>query len=288
MNLDALRAKLSYQTLLLGSVVLLTSGALAVASRTTEADIQAAAARDLQASLAQVLPGQYDNDLLQDTILIAAPDGDTTVYRARRAGRVEAVVFQTEARGYAGPVVCIMGVTREGQLLGVRVLKHTETPGLGDKIEPAKSKWIHAFEGKSLADPATDKWAVKKDGGVFDQFAGATITPRAVVRAVRQGLELFAKEKPRMLGEEKEGQADASRNRGERASTREGQAVVVKPLARQQPRSAGHARSAGTGMYMEVHEDSENRTPHKRTPTFYGLKPMKDRMRPDHARAVDL
>jgi electron transport complex protein RnfG len=201
MNLDALRAQLSYQTLLLGSVVLLTSGALALASRTTAADIQAAAARDLQQSLAQVLPGQYDNDLLQDTILIAAPDGDTTVYRARRAGRVEAVVFQVEGRGYAGPIVCVMGVSRGGQLLGVRVLKHKETPGLGDKIEPAKDKWIHAFAGKSLGEPAADQWAVKKDGGVFDQFAGATITPRAVVRAVKGGLELFARERPRMLGE---------------------------------------------------------------------------------------
>jgi len=206
MNLQALRAQLSYQTLLLGSVVLLTSGALALASRSTEADIQAAAARDLQQSLAQVLPGQYENDLLKDTVMIAAPDGEVTIYRARRAGKVEAVVFQTVGRGYAGPIVCIMGVTRDGQLLGVRVLKHTETPGLGDKIEPAKDTWIYEFEGKSLGDPSADKWAVKKDGGVFDQFAGATITPRAVVRAVKSGLELFAREKPRMLGETKEGQ----------------------------------------------------------------------------------
>lgn len=206
MKLDALRTKLGYQTVLLGSVVLLTSAALAVASRSTEADIQAAAARDLQASLAQVLPGKYDNDLLADTVLIAAPEGETKVYRARRAGRVEAVVFQTVARGYAGPIVCIMGVTRDGRLLGVRVLKHTETPGLGDKIEPAKDPWIHAFEGRSLADPATDKWAVKKDGGVFDQFAGATITPRAVVRAVKAGLDLFARERANMLGESKKGQ----------------------------------------------------------------------------------
>jgi electron transport complex protein RnfG len=125
MNLDALRARLSYQTLLLGSVVLLTSAALAVASRTTEADIEAAAARDLQASLAQVLPGGYDNDLLKDTVVLAAPEGEVTVYRARRAGRVEAVVFRTVGRGYAGPIVCIMGVARDGQLLGGRVLKHS-------------------------------------------------------------------------------------------------------------------------------------------------------------------
>ncbi|HSJ79740.1 MAG TPA: RnfABCDGE type electron transport complex subunit G [Thiobacillus sp.] len=207
MNLDTLRATLGYQTLLLGSVVLLTSGALALASRVTEADIQAAAARDLKQSLAQVLPGQYDNDLLGDTVRIAAPDGELTVYRARRAGRVEAVVFQVEGRGYAGPIVCVMGVSRDGQLLGVRVLKHQETPGLGDKIEPAKDTWIHAFVGKSLGAPAAGQWAVKKDGGAFDQFAGATITPRAVVRAVKGGLERFARERPRMLDEIKKGES---------------------------------------------------------------------------------
>lgn len=203
MKLSELRAKLTYQTLLLGSVALLTSGALAVASRTTDADIQAAAMRDLKQSLAQVLPGQYDNDLLQDTVMVATPDGEVTVYRARRAGQVEAVVFQTVGHGYAGAIVCVMGVSREGELLGVRVLKHKETPGLGDKIEPAKSPWIFAFDGKSLGTPPVDKWAVKKDGGVFDQFSGATITPRGVVRAVKNGLELFAREKPRMLGEMK-------------------------------------------------------------------------------------
>jgi electron transport complex protein RnfG len=207
MNLDALRGKLAYQTLLLGSVVLLTSGALALASRTTEADIQAAAARDLKQSLAQVLPGQYDNELLKDTVTVAAPDGEVTVYRARRAGRVEAVVFETVGYGYGGAIVCIMGVTRDGTLLGVRVLSHKETPGLGDKIEPAKSHWIYEFEGKSLGNPPPAKWAVKKDGGVFDQFSGATITPRGVVRAVKGGLELFARERLHMLGETKEGQS---------------------------------------------------------------------------------
>lgn len=207
MNLDALRDRLGYQTALLGIVVLLTSAALALASRATEADIEAAAARDLQASLAQVLPGQYDNDLLKDTVVLGAPEASLTVYRARRAGRVEAVVFQTVGHGYAGPVVCIMGVSRDGQLLGVRVVKHNETPGLGDKIEPAKDDWILAFEGKSLGAPLPDKWAVKKDGGVFDQFAGATITPRAVVRAVKGGLELFARERAVMLEEAQEGQS---------------------------------------------------------------------------------
>jgi electron transport complex protein RnfG len=201
MKLEQLRTRLSYQGVLLGAAALITSGALALASKITDADIKAAQAADLKQSLTQVLPGKYDNDLLKDTVLVPGPDGELTVYRARREGKVEAVVFQVQGRGYAGPIVCMMGVDRDGQVLGVRVLKHAETPGLGDKIEPAKDDWIHSFEHKFLGDPPPEKWAVKKDGGVFDQFSGATITPRAVVNAVRGGLEFYEREKPKLLGE---------------------------------------------------------------------------------------
>jgi len=201
MNLEELRGKLSYQGILLGGVALLTSAALAYASRATEADIKAAEAADLKQSLAQVLPGEYDNDLLKDTVTLPGKKGEVLVYRGRRAGKVEAVVYQVVGNGYAGNIVCVMGVSREGKILGVRVIKHTETPGLGDKIEPAKAKWIFDFDGKFLGDPPADKWAVKKDGGVFDQFAGATITPRGVVNAVKGGLEFFDANKPQLLDE---------------------------------------------------------------------------------------
>lgn len=201
MNLEQLRSRLGYQGILLGGAALLTSGALALASKITDSDIQAAQAADLKQSLTQVLPGRYDNDLLKDTVLLSGPDGERTVYRARREGKVEAVVFQVQERGYAGPIVCMMGVDREGHVLGVRVLKHSETPGLGDKIEPAKNDWIHSFEHRFFGDPPPEKWAVKKDGGVFDQFSGATITPRAVVKAVKGGLEFYAREKLKLLDE---------------------------------------------------------------------------------------
>lgn len=191
MKLEELRGKLSYQGILLGGVALLTSGALAIAAHLTAADIKAAETADLKQSLTQVLPGEYDNDLLKDTVTLPGKDGDVLVYRARRQGKVEAVVYRMIGHGYAGALVCVMGVSREGKILGVRVIKHAETPGLGDKIDPAKSNWIHSFEGKWLGDPVPDKWAVKKDGGVFDQFAGATITPRGVVKAVKEGLEFF-------------------------------------------------------------------------------------------------
>lgn len=201
MSLEQLRGKLFYQGLLLGGVALLTSAALAFASRATEADIKAAEAADLKQSLSQVLPGEYDNDLLNDTVTLTSEQGEMLVYRARRAGKVEAVVYRVVGSGYAGAIVCVMGVSREGKILGVRVIKHAETPGLGDKIEPAKGDWIHSFEGKWLGEPVAEKWAVKKDGGVFDQFAGATITPRGVVKAVKGGLVFFEKERARLLDE---------------------------------------------------------------------------------------
>jgi electron transport complex protein RnfG len=201
MKIEELRGKLFYQGMLLGGVALLTSAALAFASRATEADIKAAEAADLKQSLSQVLPGEYENDLLKDTVTLPGKEGDVLVYRGRRAGKVEAVVYRVTGHGYAGNILCVMGVSREGKILGVRVLSHKETPGLGDKIEPAKADWIHSFEGKYLGDPPIDKWAVKKDGGIFDQFAGATITPRGVVNAVKGGLEFFDGNKAKLLDE---------------------------------------------------------------------------------------
>ncbi|HAF45121.1 MAG: electron transporter RnfG [Sideroxydans sp. GWF2_59_14] len=201
MKLEELRGKLVYQGLLLGGAALLTSALLSFFSQATEADIKAAEAADLKQSLSQVLPGEYENDLLKDTVTLTGKKGEVLVYRGRRAGKVEAVVYQVIGNGYAGNIVCVMGVSREGKILGVRVISHKETPGLGDKIEPAKAKWIFDFDGKFLGDPPADKWAVKKDGGVFDQFAGATITPRGVVNAVKGGLEFFDTNKAQLLDE---------------------------------------------------------------------------------------
>jgi len=202
MRLAQLQSMLGYSGALLGVTALITTAALALADRATSADIAGAQARDMQQSLAQVLPGQFDNDLLKDTVKLPGPDGEVTVYRARRGGKVAAVVFQVTGPGYAGPIDCMLGIDRDGAVTGVRVIRHKETPGLGDKIEVAKSAWVHAFEGKSFANLPEDKWAVKKDGGVFDQFAGATITPRGVTRAVKGGMTFFAREKARLLDEE--------------------------------------------------------------------------------------
>ncbi len=199
MNPDRLRGRLGYQTTLLGVAALATAAALALANLGTAEHIAAAEASDLRQSLAQVLPGEFDGDLLADTLNMDGPNGPLTVYRARRAGQVAAVVFRASGPGYAGPIDCMMGVDRDGRVTGVRVLKHKETPGLGDKIEAAKGRWIESFAGRALGDPEAARWAVKKDGGVFDQFAGATITPRGVVKAVKGGLAFFSKERARLL-----------------------------------------------------------------------------------------
>lgn len=197
------RERIGYQGLSLGVVALVASAALATGNRLTHEAIAQAQARDLAASLAQVLPaGSYDNDLLNDTTKVGAGGtGTVTVHLARKEGAIAGAVFRMAERGYSGEIHVLMGVDPAGKLLGVRVIRHTETPGLGDKIEIAKAKWILAFDGKSLGDPPPEQWAVKKDGGAFDQFAGATITPRATVKAVKKGLEFFAAHRGEILGE---------------------------------------------------------------------------------------
>lgn len=198
------RDKLAYQPLSLGIIAMLSGLALVVANTATLPGIAAAEQRDLQNSLEQVLPtGFASNDLVKDTLSITGANGQPlTVYRARSAaGAIRGVVFQVSGRGYAGDINVLIGLDRDGRILGARVVKHQETPGLGDKIEAAKSRWIEDFAGKSLSSPPPAQWAVKKDGGIFDQFAGATITPRAVVKAVKQGLEFYAAHRAEILSE---------------------------------------------------------------------------------------
>jgi electron transport complex protein RnfG len=139
-------------------------------------------------------PESHDNALLQDTLqvqdrtLLGTTD-PVTVYRARMHGKPVAVVIAAVAPdGYSGSLHLLVGINVDGTLGGVRVVAHRETPGLGDAIEEERSDWILGFTGKSLQNPPLEKWAVKKDGGAFDQLTGATITPRAVVKAVRQAL----------------------------------------------------------------------------------------------------
>ena len=148
----------------------------------------------MQTKLKSIIPdGQFDNDPLEDLVQVSARDllgaESTRVYRVRKAGEPTAVILDTVVPdGYAGPIQLLVSVLRDGTIGGVRVLLHHETPGLGDKMEERKSDWVLSFDGKSLSDPTPERWAVKRDGGEFDQFTGATITPRAIVHGVKNTL----------------------------------------------------------------------------------------------------
>lgn len=170
---------------------------LAIIDDVTLEDIGARAIEDKQNSLSQVLPdGIHDNNPVKDTLSVKNAEGrELTVYRARKDGVVTGVAYEIYGSGYAGEIKLMMGVDATGKVLGVRALAHKETPGLGDKIEVKKGDWIERFTGLSLGNPPIERWKVKKDGGQFDQFAGATITPRGVTGAIRGGLQFFAENK---------------------------------------------------------------------------------------------
>jgi len=152
-----------------------------------------------------VPPTLFDNDIIQDTLSIPASEllgtGDTTVaYRARLKGDPSAVVLESVAPdGYSGKIALILAVRANGELAGVRVVAHKETPGLGDYIELPKSPWIKGFDGKSRAVYKDADWKVKKDGGQFDYMAGATITPRAVVKAVNKALIYYGENRDKLF-----------------------------------------------------------------------------------------
>ncbi|WP_410497512.1 electron transport complex subunit RsxG [Chitinibacter sp. S2-10] len=161
------------------------------------------------ALLAQVLPkGSFDNDILADAITQDAAtlkqlnsEPGAQIFRARKNGQANAVVIETVAPdGYSGKIKLLVGVAKDGAVLGVRVVAHKETPGLGDYIDAAKSDWILGFDGKSLTQPEADRWKVKKDGGAFDSTAGATISPRALVKAVKNTLEFVAAQQGALFG----------------------------------------------------------------------------------------
>lgn len=192
--------------LVLGLFAIGTVGSVALLQQGTATRI-AAAEREAQVrALAEILPsGSYDNHLLDNRIELNAPElghrSPQSAYLALKGDQPSALILPVTAPdGYSGAIHLLVGIFADGRLAGVRVLGHRETPGLGDKIELAKSDWVRSFEGKSLSDPGEDGWAVKKDRGEFDQFAGATITPRAVVKAVHGALRYFDKHRAQLLG----------------------------------------------------------------------------------------
>ena len=153
----------------------------------------------LEQSLQPALAGLFfDSGVSESKLTIPAPhelpgSEDAVIYRVYSADDPVAALFVVSARdGYAGAIRLLVGVDVDGALTGVEVLAHRETPGLGDRVESSKSDWVKQFDGRSLGDPVVTSWKIRRDGGEFDQLTGASVTPRAIVKAIRETLEYFA------------------------------------------------------------------------------------------------
>lgn len=183
--------------LILGLFAVVGTGLVALTEAGTAERIAENERQSLLDNLHQVLPSElHDNDLYNDSIEVIDPllgsSKPVAVYRARKQGKpIAAIIASIGPTGYAGPIKLLVGIHYDGTVSGVRVLYHKETPGLGDAIEVEKSDWILGFTGLSLINPKESQWKVKKDGGVFDQFTGATITPRLVVNTVLNTLRYY-------------------------------------------------------------------------------------------------
>ena len=178
---------------------MLAAALLSAVNRYTAPHIADNLAAERLKSLRAVLPpDSYDNAPHLDSIEALDPellgsDRPLPIYRARLGTRPVAVAITVVApNGFSGRIRLLVGVSIDGEVTGVRVIEHRETPGLGDKVEAGKSSWILGFRGLPGADPLTDEWTLKRDGGTFDQITGATVTSRAALQAVRNAVLYFA------------------------------------------------------------------------------------------------
>ena len=193
-------------TILLSVFALVGTGLVAFTHYLTKDRIADQKRQFLLRELNSLLPTKsYDNKLTSDIIKVNSEQylgtqKSITIYRARKGNKPVAALFKVIAPdGYNGNIVILVGIYFNGTLAGIRVIDHQETPGLGDVIEHRKSDWgQRSFREKSLTNPGTHQWKVRKDGGVFDQFTGATITPRAVVKAVHKALQYHKRNKQKL------------------------------------------------------------------------------------------
>ena len=154
---------------------------------------------------ALIRPAEHDNKLDEDVLYVVAPKQlgskkPVAIFRARMNDKpIAAIISSVAPNGYNGNIHLLVAIRYNGELAGVRVIKHRETPGLGDSIDASRSDWIKSFDNKSLQNPISKNWKVKRDGGVFDQFTGATITPRAVVNAVHKTLLYYQKQRDKLF-----------------------------------------------------------------------------------------
>lgn len=156
-------------------------------------------------ALYEILPQHtHDNNLLEDNRVFFEESlghrQEQILYIAMVQKKITALIYPVTARdGYSGDIDMLVGINaKDGSIAGVRVLSHRETPGLGDKIEARKSNWIMGFNGMGVGNPPLEGWAVRKDGGIFDAFTGATITPRAVTAAILRVLQYHGENFPQL------------------------------------------------------------------------------------------
>jgi len=176
----------------------LCTALVALTYTATAARIEANEQAWLERSLQPALSGLFFDSGVTESMMTIPPPHDlpgseaAIVYRVYAEDTPVAALFVVSARdGYAGPIRVLVGIDVGGAVTGVHVLEHRETPGLGDRVESGKSDWVHQFDGRSLVDPSPSGWAIKRDGGQFDQLTGASVTPRAIVKAIRDTLLYF-------------------------------------------------------------------------------------------------
>jgi electron transport complex protein RnfG len=198
---------------------LIGTALLAITYQLTHEPIARSEEQEKLKLVTQIAPAAtYDNDIIKDSAPLPADallgNDDTSIaYLGRLKDQPSIAVLQVIAPdGYSGRISLILSIHSDGKIGGVRVISHKETPGLGDYIEIAKNKWISIFDGKSLDDPKDDGWKVKKDGGSFDYMAGATITPRAVVKAVHKALQYFAQHRDEMFRQKPAPETEAGKS----------------------------------------------------------------------------
>lgn len=189
----------AYHATLLGGLCCILSILLILGNLGTQKEIAMHIEAERAATLASVLPKNlYNNNPLTDTLELEKQSifaSNLVIYRVTKDGVYNGSALQSSVAGWGGDIEFIVAINNAGQITGVRVIGHTETPGLADKIEVAKDDWILQFDGKSLTNTHDSYWAVKKDGGEIDQFTGATITPRAVVNAIHGSLKVLANQR---------------------------------------------------------------------------------------------
>ena len=203
---DAPARRAARSAVVLAVAAILSVGLVAVVNDRARPQIEASRRAEQLRQLTAILgDAAYDNDPLTDTVFVRDPeylgtDEPLAAHRVRRNGEPVAVLLNAVAPdGYSGAIRLLVAIDAHGTLIGVRVLEHRETPGLGDFVEERRTDWIRLFDGRSLDAPPPARWEVRKDGGDFDQYTGATVTSRAVTHAVRDALACFTRHRAELL-----------------------------------------------------------------------------------------